>query len=111
MGRNVIIFGADMSSSAHIDNKNNDNLILIEGLTQGLDDTTLTGEAKYPINFTQPRQRFVLSLCYNGINRFLFVNFTKINHFKTKDSEIKGYALSVGKISKYFAINNMKKQD
>ena len=42
MGKNVIVFGADMSSSVHIDNA-----------TQGLDNTTLTAEAKYPINFTQ----------------------------------------------------------
>ena len=30
MGKNVIIFGADMSSSVHIDNKNKDILILGE---------------------------------------------------------------------------------
>ena len=52
MRKNVIIFGADMSSSVHIDNKNKDSLILGERPTQGLDDTTLTAEAKYPINFT-----------------------------------------------------------
>ena len=42
-----------MSSSVHIDNKNKDILIVDQGPAQGLDDTTLTGEAKYPINFTQ----------------------------------------------------------
>ena len=40
-GRNVLIFGVDMSSSAHIDNKKEDILILGEGPMQGLDDTTL----------------------------------------------------------------------
>ena len=40
MGRNDIIFGADMSSSVYVDNKNKDILVLGEGLTQGLDDTT-----------------------------------------------------------------------
>ena len=30
MGKNVIIFGADMSPSVHIDNKNKDILILGE---------------------------------------------------------------------------------
>ena len=50
-GKNVIIFGADMSSSAHVDNKGNDILILGEGPTKRLDDTILTAEAKYPINF------------------------------------------------------------
>ena len=48
-----------MSSSVHIDNKNKDILILDERPTQRLDDTTLTAEAKYPINVTQPGKRFV----------------------------------------------------
>ena len=47
--------------------------ILGEGPAQALDGTTLTAEAKYPINFTQPKKRFVLSLHYNGSNSFLFV--------------------------------------
>ena len=34
------------------DNKNKNILILGEGPTQGLNDTTWTAEAKYPINFT-----------------------------------------------------------
>ena len=89
MGKNVIIFGADMSSSVHIDNKEKDILILGEGSTQGLDDPTLTAEAKYPINFTQSRKRFIFTLHYNESNSFLFVNATKIYQFKTKDSEIK----------------------
>ena len=53
MGKNVIIFGADINSSVHIDNKGKDILILGEGPTQGLDDTTLTTEAKYSINFSR----------------------------------------------------------
>ena len=52
MRRYVIILRADMRSSVHVDNKNKDTVILGEGPTQGLDDTTLTGESKYPINFT-----------------------------------------------------------
>ena len=35
-----------MSLSVHIDNKNKDIKSLGEGLTQGLDNTTLTAEAK-----------------------------------------------------------------
>ena len=53
MGKNVIIFGADLSSSVHIDNKNKYILMLDEGPTQRLDDTTLTAEAKYLISFRQ----------------------------------------------------------
>ena len=43
-GKNVIIFGVDMSSSVHVDNKKKDILILDEGPKQVLDDTTLTAE-------------------------------------------------------------------
>ena len=63
-----------MSSSVHIDNKNKDISILGEGPSQGLDDTILTEEVKYPINFTQLRKRFVLSLHYNGSNSFCYKN-------------------------------------
>ena len=48
-----------MNSSVHVDNKGKDILILGEGSTQGLDDTKLTAEAKYPIDFTQLGKRFV----------------------------------------------------
>ena len=61
-GKNVFIFGADMSSSVHVDNKNKNILILSEGETQGLHDTTLSAEAKYPTSFTQSNRRFVLGL-------------------------------------------------
>ena len=50
--RNVIIFGVDMSSSPHIDNKIKDILILRKGLTQGLEHTP-TVQKMFPINFTE----------------------------------------------------------
>ena len=109
MGGNVLIFGADMSSSEHVDNKIKDILILGEGPTQGSDNTILTADVKCPINFTQPRKRFVLSLDSNGSNSFLIVNATKICQFKAKDSEIKRLC-TAHNISKDFTINNMKKK-
>ena len=60
-----------MSSSLHVDNKGKDILILGEGTTQGLNDTTLTAGSKDPINFTKSEKRFILSLHYNGSNSFL----------------------------------------
>ena len=84
MEKNVIIFGTDMSKSGHADYKGKDILILGIGQTQGLDGITLTGEAKYPINFTQSGRRFVLSLRYHGSNSFLFVNAIKVYQFKAK---------------------------
>ena len=106
--KSVVIFGVDMSSSMHIDNKN--ILILGEGPTPELGDTTSAAGAKYPINFKQSGKRFALSLHYNGSNSFLFVNATKIYQFNTKDSEIKPCPLCLYNISKDFALNNIKKE-
>ena len=107
--QNVVIFGADMSSSQHVDNKKKDILILGEGPTQGLDDTTLTAETKYPINFTASETKFCLSLHYNGANRYLFVNGTEIIKFKAKDSEIVANPLCLENISQDFSEDIMKK--
>ena len=76
-----------MTSSVHVDDKEKNILILGEGLTQGLDDTTLTAKAKYPISLKKSSKRFVLSLHFNGSNILLFVNATKLYQFKAKDSD------------------------
>ena len=85
-GQNVLIFGVDMSSSAHIDNKKKDILVLGKGPTQGLEHT-LTAEKMYSIKFTVTNKKFYLDLRYNGVNSYLFVNGTEIYKFKVKDSE------------------------
>ena len=61
-GQNVLIFGVDLSSSAHIDNKKKDILVLGKGPTQGLEHT-LAAEKMYSINFTVSST----SLEYNGM--------------------------------------------
>ena len=73
----------------HIDHKGIDILFLGKRPTQGLDDTTLTAEAQYSINFSRSNRKFYLSFYYNGSNSFLFDNATNIHQFKTKDYEIK----------------------
>ena len=45
-GKNVLIFGADIRTFIHIDNKGKDILVLGRGLTQGL-ESTLTAEKMY----------------------------------------------------------------
>ena len=86
-GQNVITFGIDMRSSAHIDNKKKDILILGKGPTQGLEHT-LTAEKIYSTNFTVTKKKFSLSLHYNGANSYLFVNGKEIVNFKAKYSAI-----------------------
>ena len=92
VGKNVILFGVEMTLFVHTDNKKKkDILILGVGPTQGLNDTTLTADAQYSINFSRSNRKFSLSLHYNRSNSFLFVNATKIYKLKSKDSEIKKY--------------------
>ena len=100
VGRNVIIFGADMISSSNTDNKKKDILILGKGPTQGLEHT-LAAEKLHSINFTKEKSKFCLSLHYNGANSYLFVSGT--------DSEIAAYPVCLGNISKYWSVDNMKK--
>ena len=111
MGRfaeNAIIFGADLSSSVHANNRTKNILILGEGFTQGLEDTTLYAEKMYSINFSATK-KFCLSLHYNGDNSYLFANGTEIIKFKVKDSEIVANPLCLRNISKDFSQSNMKK--
>ena len=64
----------------------------------------------YSINFTVTKKKFYLSLHYNGVNSYLFVNGIEIYKFKAKDSEIVATPLCLGNISKDWSINNMKKK-
>ena len=102
-GQNILIFGVDMSSSAHIDNKKKDILVLGKGPTQGLEHT-LTAEKMYSIDFTVTRKKFCLSLHYNGANSYLLVNGKE-----KKDSEIVVNQLCLENISKDWSADNMEK--
>ena len=77
-GQNVLIFGVDMSFSAHIDNEKKDILVVRKGSTQGLEHT-LTVEKMYAINFTVTKSKFRLH--YNRANKYLFVNGIEIYKF------------------------------
>ena len=59
-GRNVLLFGADMSFSIHRTNRANHIFVMGDGLTQGIHDTTSYVEKKYFRNFTEPNVKFVL---------------------------------------------------
>ena len=69
---------------------------------------TLTAEKKYSFNFTVTREKFYLSLHYNGANCHLFINGTKIIKFKANNTEINAIPLCLGSISKYFLVDTMK---
>ena len=73
MGRNVIVFGVDMSFSKHANNKVNNIYVMGKDYIQKINDTTIYAEKMYYRNFTDPVKKFVLSLHYNGNNSYLYV--------------------------------------
>ena len=80
-GQNVIIFGSDMSSSPHIDNKGKDILVLGRGPTQGFGENSLTAEKMYSTNFTVTKKKEQMVIYLSMVKKF-------IKQFKRKDSEI-----------------------
>ena len=84
------------------------DIVLGIGSTQGLEHT-LIAEKMYSISFTVTKQKFCLSLHYNGGNSYLFVNDTEIYKFKAKDSKIVASPTCLGNISKDWWTDNMKK--
>ena len=71
-GKNLLIFGVDMSFSSHAANRANHIYLMGDGLTQGINDTTLYVEKNYWRNFTDPGKKFIISLHYNGGESFFF---------------------------------------
>ena len=108
LGRNVIIFGVDISSSVHIDDKKKDILILGKGPTEGLEHT-LTAEKMYSINFIEHNKKFCWILHRNTTNSYLFVNGKKIHKFKAKYSETVATPFFLENISRDWSVDNMKK--
>ena len=108
LGRNVIIFGVDMNSSTKIDNRKKDILILGKGTTQELEHT-LSAKKMYWIYFKEHNEKFCLSLHYFEAHSCLFVNAKEIHKFKAKDHEIVAAPLCLGKISKDWTVDYMKK--
>ena len=53
--------------------KNNEILVIGEGLTQGLDNNTITAKAKYFFSFTVSKNKFCLSVHYNRSNGFFML--------------------------------------
>ena len=102
-GKNVIIFGADLTISVHANNRGNNILVLGKEFIQEIHGTITCEEKMYSTNFTVTNKNFCFSLHYNGDSSYLFVNGKEISNFKAKDSEIVPYPLCLGNLSKDFS--------
>ena len=90
-GRNVIIFGVDMSFSKHANNKTNNIYVMGKDYIQRINDTTIYPEKMYYRNFTDLGKKFVLSLHYNDNNSYLYVNGNQELKFKAKKEKFGVY--------------------
>ena len=108
-GRNVLIFGADMSFSVHATNRANHIYVTGDGLTQGINDTTLYVEKTYFRNFTELNVKFVLSLHYNGDYSYLFVNGRQELKFKCKTDQLVKEKLCIGNLSDQWTASESEK--
>ena len=105
-GKNVIIFGADLSSSIHANNTANNILVFGKEFIQGINGTTIYAEKMCSTNFTVTNKKFCLSSHYNGGSSYLLVNGKEIVNFKAKDSETVSYPLCLGNLSKDLSLVN-----
>ena len=108
-GRNVLIFGADMSFSIHKTNRANHIYLMGDGLTQSINDTTIYVEKKYIRNFTEPDVKFVLSLHYNGDDSYLFVNGRQELKFLCKTDQLVKEKLCIGNLSDQWTASESEK--
>ena len=108
-GRNVLIFGADMSFSVHATNRANNIYLMGEGLTQGIHDTTLYVEKNYYRNFTDPGKKFVLSLHYNSDDSYLFFNGRQELKFKAETDQLVKEKLCIGNLSDQWTASESEK--
>ena len=108
-GRNVLIFGAEMSFNVHKTNRENHIYVMGDGFTQGIHDTTLYVEKTCWRNFTDTGKKFLLSLHYNGDNSYLFVNGRQELKFKCKTDQLVKEKLWIGNLSDQWTTSESEK--
>ena len=99
IAKNVIIFGADTSSSIHATNRANSIYVMGKELIQGINGTSTYAEKLFHNTFTEFGVKFVLSLHYNSYNSYLFANGRQELKFKAKDDQIINEKLCLGNLS------------
>ena len=108
-GRNVLIFGVEMSFSVHATNRANNIYVMGGGLTQGIHDTMLHVEKNYYRNFTDPGKKFVLCLHYDGDDSYLFVNGRQELKLKCKTDQLVKEKLFIGNLSDQWTTSESEK--
>ena len=109
LGRNIIIFGVDMSFSKHANNKANNIYVMGKDYIQKINDATIYTEKMYYRNFTDPGKKFVLGLHYSGNNSYLYVNGNHELKFKAKTDQLVKEKLCLGNLSDQWTTSESEK--
>ena len=80
-----------------------------DGLTQGINDTTLYVEKNYWRNLTDPGKNFVLSLHYNDNDSYLFVHSRQELKFKCKTDQLIKEKICLGNLSDQWTTSESEK--
>ena len=98
-----------MSNSRYSTNKTQSILVLVHGLIQKINDTTIYVEKMYKPSFAVDTKICGLSLHYNGDNSYLFLDGKKVTKFKVKNSELIKHSMCLGSLSyNYYTENKIK---
>ena len=108
-GRNVLIFGVEMSFSVHATNRANSIYVMGNGLTQGIHSTTLYVEKNYWRSFTDPGKKFIISLHDDGDESYFFVNGRNELKFKAKTNQLVKEKLCIGNLSDQWIASESEK--
>ena len=86
--RNVVISGADNSSSSHADNRKNNFLVLVERPAYGINGSFNAPEKGFSFNFSKAITTFCLNFHCNRDNSYLFVSAKKVFKFKADNNNV-----------------------
>ena len=75
---NVLILDVDNISSSHAYNRKNNFLVLGEGQTERINNSTGAAEKKLVLTLAKQIKNFALSLHYNDDGSYLYVNKAEI---------------------------------
>ena len=108
-GRNVIIFGVDMSFSKHANNKANNIYVMGKDYIQKINELKYTQKECIIETLQTLIKKFVLSLHYNDNNSYLYVNGTQELKFKTKTDQLVKEKLCLGNLSDQWTTSESEK--
>ena len=84
LGRNYIVFGADLSSFSYDNNNKNNILVFGKDFVLGIAGTTIYAEGLYKINFAENNKKLCLPLHDNGANSFYLLMVQRFINLKQK---------------------------